>query len=1777
MRKYAKLIFVAMLTVLMVCSLVACGDNSAPSQPGGGSGTIDSNTPIGTPEYLTFEDSTQGSIFWHTKLSEFKLSDIKLVVNYEYMQNGKKITTKGKPIEVKLENVDESCRDLLKVAGNHMIIVNYTVDGVTVSGTFDLHLQNDYVDNNVPVVFDLAGGKNTFVGTTDKDTGKVSVNLKDGDTYTWGEFISKFGVFKTNMALSAWKYNGGTFNSTSSPITITSGMEFTAVWVASDINVSFDLNLPLKSGGQTNELISGEVVDGAILAAMQPQLQNLVKNNSFVPRPAVESVNQLKSYQFGGWFTDKACTHAWNFNALVGDESFTLYSKWVVRTYSLTFFLQGGDFKGSVTASPKTDKTSISSTNFTNNSIKYADGTDGIEHTPYQIFFSGIAYGTNAGDYTADVAYKKESTKTPPSTEFVSTTKSAILNPTTFAKDLEKGENGFYEVAYWYTESVDGNGNVTRTEFDFSQPIKQNDTLYAEWKIKAGATDADKNKYYVDTLYKDNLTVLSDGTLRIDLLKDVSVNAIEIPDQLTLSGDKPRFISEIAPGAFMNSQALRKLDMRKVSQLKNIGANAFEFCSILETIYFPGDIVDEATGNVTKADNKITYIGEQAFHGTAWENNQKSDTKTGLDAFIKINKTLYRYVGDMAATSIDMSGIDFDPYTSIAPKCFLDMPKLDTVKFNINLTTIHDGAFSADKKLANVSVASGSKLTYIGDNAFTGTAYVKSKAVGDTTDKRLDDLVLGDIYYRFIGNENQKNATIPATVKRIAARAFGSKAIEKIVFENAAVIESVGANAFTNTKWVTTSFGTEGSSLYITPDGFAVVNGILTNYTGRATSVLIPDKVTSIGESAFGAFGSANITHITIPASVKSIAERAFSGCSKLVAVTFSDYNAINTSDTRVKINASTFLDEKYMPLNKAVYNTDGTYRSGLAIYVSETSMEVISNPANDIPVWTELYNGGRGLVAFEKSIVVSIEIDPKLETNYLKTGSGWTLAGEWKDFYAEPDKVDGGRRLIDKLILHYNNGAVVHGNAYIDNVPNSSAGTQKLIFTDKNSNKTVEFTYNIYLAIDTAKPYDKTDATTIINGNAPDSPIFVDGLEKEYFLTNKKLDLSKATLNFKLINEAATGTPTGATPVSIMDSWVDGYSSMLGEHTLIITYSYQGFVTYKISYTYNTVQPSNEKVEQITSLAIPLNGNATQYLKTASVLVTMNDGLTKTVKLNSGDIKIISVDGKPATALITNAPGFHTAEITYNYLSYGKVECTILYSVIMEAEPENYTYNFDEATKTATITGINGQHQTVAILPYSVDHMVGTVNTTYTVVKISNDLFANDKALTAVVMPSTIKYIGDKAFVGCTNLKSVNSYEENVDTIYKNIDGTYKSIGDGAVRIIDENIEYIASRNISKLSDRAAKLAKITVPYKLDVKNEIVKTSDGTNSYVSSKIYHYNTITMSPTLFNTFRGEIRLLNNPENIAYAAANLVGKDVVFYNAGDLVATDSEFFVFDATQDKDISFTSTEQKLQLKAGAQIIVDTDATAKTYKTAFIPGIYKDENVLNTKGEIVGKNYFEIISFEDGAFNSLNSSLCETLFLPSSLIASNPYVALPTTGGYNIVINNVKTKTVMSPSLFFPKDLEVIGQKSFGGCTALVAVNFTKSTQLKTVGNYAFSGSGIKETSASVGVPKKDYLDLSKTALTEVGGFMFENCVGLVKIILPEAVKVINNGAFYQCYSLNSVVFVNAAGTDIKPVGGKYTHLTFIGEYAFKLCRNLTPFADVPKDSTAFEDCKIA
>lgn len=65
--------------------------------------------------------------------------------------------------------------------------------------------------------------------------------------------------------------------------------------------------------------------------------------------------------------------------------------------------------------------------------------------------------------------------------------------------------------------------------------------------------------------------------------------------------------------------------------------------------------------------------------------------------------------------------------------------------------------------------------------------------------------------------------------------------------------------------------------------GVVVSNGVVTGYTGTATTVVIPSGVTAIGEGAFSS--KSDITRIILPEGIKSIGKNAFSGCWKLESI----------------------------------------------------------------------------------------------------------------------------------------------------------------------------------------------------------------------------------------------------------------------------------------------------------------------------------------------------------------------------------------------------------------------------------------------------------------------------------------------------------------------------------------------------------------------------------------------------------------------------------------------------------------------------------------------------------------------------------------------------------------------------------------------------------------------------------------------------------------------------------------------------------------------------
>jgi hypothetical protein len=90
-----------------------------------------------------------------------------------------------------------------------------------------------------------------------------------------------------------------------------------------------------------------------------------------------------------------------------------------------------------------------------------------------------------------------------------------------------------------------------------------------------------------------------------------------------------------------------------------------------------------------------------------------------------------------------------------------------------------------------------------------------------------------------------------------------------------------------------------------------------------------------------------------------------------------------------------------------------------------------------------------------------------------------------------------------------------------------------------------------------------------------------------------------------------------------------------------------------------------------------------------------------------------------------------------------------------------------DAATYQITSTGKDvGTTPTVAIVDdkevggsFAIPEAVTYHNTNYKVTEIDESAFENNKYLTNVTIPSSITNIGDKAFKGCSNLKSITVY----------------------------------------------------------------------------------------------------------------------------------------------------------------------------------------------------------------------------------------------------------------------------------------------------------------------------------------------------------------------------------------------------------------------------------
>ena len=288
------------------------------------------------------------------------------------------------------------------------------------------------------VTFDTKGGNSIAAKTVEKGS---AIEKPANPTKTGYEFKGWFTSSDEGTTLSATAYNFATPVATS--------FTLYAKWEILTYKVDF-------------------VKDGATWQTKQANY------GTPVTQPTTNPTKE--GYTFKGWFTDTACTKAYNFTSNV-TTNLTLYAKFVINTYTVTFNTNGGSEIGSQTVEhnkkatrPAKDPTREGY--FFKDWYKSSSGNTKFDFsepitkatTVYAQWSQAytVKFVSNGGSEVATQTVAKNGTATEPTA------------PT------QKG----LEFDGWYTDEE------LTTAYVFTAQVTGNITLYAKWKFPGGGNAA---------------------------------------------------------------------------------------------------------------------------------------------------------------------------------------------------------------------------------------------------------------------------------------------------------------------------------------------------------------------------------------------------------------------------------------------------------------------------------------------------------------------------------------------------------------------------------------------------------------------------------------------------------------------------------------------------------------------------------------------------------------------------------------------------------------------------------------------------------------------------------------------------------------------------------------------------------------------------------------------------------------------------------------------------------------------------------------------------------------------------------------------------------------------------------------------------------------------------------------------------------------------------------------------------------------------------------------
>lgn len=861
-----------------------------------------------------------------------------------------------------------------------------------------------------------------------------------------------------------------------------------------------------------------------------------------------------------------------------------------------------------------------------------------------------------------------------------------------------------------------------------------NVTVYTSWKLAGGDPD---DEYYLATY---NYTLKADNTYAITA-RDREALVLYIPAEY--NGKK---VTEIADGAFSGMSEVTKVDFSAAANLTEIGSSAFYACTALSEV-----VGDESLG-------KLAKVGSDAFYGTAWMNGKSSGTED-----VTIGDVLVRYMGEDIAT-IDLGGTQ---YKYIAEYALSGYKTVKTIVLPSTIVRIDDNTLGI-ATLEKVETAAAG-IEYIGRKAFESSVMISGQS---------GHIVIGNVFYLA---DNAKAAadggvvTIPAGVTVIAPGAFAQcTAAKELKFEGGEEnITYIGARAFNGS-------GIEAADA----DGFIIVNGILASYTGRAETVVVPDEVTTVGAYAFGR-GVKNIVFRS-NSQLSAIEDNAFTNAADLEKVAI-----YKTGATVESLGISGF----------AFANANGSAAANDAFVLILEATALADVEANGAVAW--LKDKGRVQQAGESTVAVNTAV---FATEYVAPAKGEFdakyIAQQWG---VTDDDVTAGKADVANGFTVTRDG-ITFAEDYIIDRETVEKGLGAATLNGSVASATIALSYGgtsynlqikVYPAIDEAS-FD-LDAYLKQDGKLQ--------MYRSQSTFDKKGNMTYKLAGYTIGGRTFAGADNGSVKLADPAVTVTGYRNNVGEHVgedaLKIAYNYYGTV-YTASFDYVV---SNAKATEVVPaytevVVIPLGASAAGYYTDIKMKVNYQDGGSKGITM--ANVTIVSVTGPDGveveypTSLPTSAEGEYTVKVQFRESGSTPVTGTVKYQVDRIPIDGLYTFSYNDADKTATITGVASQRDFYVLPSVTVNP---ENDLTYQVVAIGDRAFAGNRLITAY-LPTSVTTIGDNAFDGCVNLTSVTQVGSSDDAVFP---ASVTSIGKFAFEGCGKlNVTFDEAKALTTIGDNA-------------------------------------------------------------------------------------------------------------------------------------------------------------------------------------------------------------------------------------------------------------------------------------------------------------------------------------------------------------------------------------